>query len=114
MKMHGSLLNGTSAMLQRIPMFKLAACLWRSVPAGKQLLTIWDRICTLLRAREVSTEDVSNKSGMLLRVLHTAAYGRTWWVHTAHNSLHHAEYRHAHHELLSTVLLMHCMVVMYL
>jgi hypothetical protein len=46
--------------------------------AGKQLLSVWDSLCQLLRARQVSVEDVSNKSGMLLRVLHTAAYGTTW------------------------------------
>jgi hypothetical protein len=49
-----------------------------SCPAGKQLLTVWDKLCVLLRARAVSVEDVSNKSGMLLRVLHTAAFGTTW------------------------------------
>lgn len=46
--------------------------------AGKQLLSVWDRLCSLLRARQVSVEDVSNKNGMLLRVLHTAAFGTTW------------------------------------
>jgi hypothetical protein len=39
---------------------------------------VWDRLCVLLRTRAVSVEDVSNKSGMLLRVLHTAAFGTTW------------------------------------
>lgn len=47
--------------------------------AGKQLLSVWDRLCATLRAREVSVEDVSTKCGMLLRVLHTAATGRTWY-----------------------------------
>lgn len=47
---------------------------------GKQLLAVWDSLCQLLRVRQVSVEDVSNKSGMLLRVLHTAAFGTTWWV----------------------------------
>eukprot|EP00775_Hariotina_reticulata_P006176 gene6176-6414_t len=46
---------------------------------GKQLLSVWDRLCSLLRARQVSVEDVSNKNGMLLRVLHTAAFGTTWY-----------------------------------
>ncbi len=45
---------------------------------GQQLMMIWDSLCTLLAAREVSVEDVSNKSGMLLRMLHTSAYGFTW------------------------------------
>lgn len=45
---------------------------------GQQLMALWDALCTLLAAREVSVEDVSNKSGMLLRTLHTVAYGTTW------------------------------------
>ncbi|KIY92328.1 hypothetical protein MNEG_15635 [Monoraphidium neglectum] len=47
--------------------------------AGKQLLLLWDRVCELLRAREVSVEDVSSKGGMLLRILHTIAAGSTWY-----------------------------------
>lgn len=46
---------------------------------GKQLMTLWDALCTLLGAREVSVEDVSNKNGMLLRVLHAAAYRSSWY-----------------------------------
>ena len=45
---------------------------------GQQLMVLWDSLCRLLAAREVSVEDVSNKSGMLLRTLHTVAYGNTW------------------------------------
>ncbi len=45
---------------------------------GRQLMSIWDAICRLLGAREVSVEDVSNKSGMLLRVLHASAFRLTW------------------------------------
>lgn len=29
--------------------------------AGKQIMSIWDKLCTVLRARHVSVEDVSNK-----------------------------------------------------
>ncbi len=47
---------------------------------GTQLMGIWDGLCTQLRAREVSVEDVSAKSGMLLRMLHAAAHEVTWWV----------------------------------
>jgi hypothetical protein len=43
-------------------------------------MAIWDRICYIVCAREVSVEDVSNKSGMLLRLLHSAAHCRTWYV----------------------------------
>lgn len=45
---------------------------------GRQLMHLWDSLCSLLGAREVSVEDVSNKGGMLLRTLHAAAYGETW------------------------------------
>jgi hypothetical protein len=60
------------------PSTAVNCCVAAACPAGKQLLTVWDRLCVLLRARAVSVEDVSNKSGMLLRVLHTAAFGTTW------------------------------------
>lgn len=50
------------------------------VLSGRQLMTLWDGLCGLLSAREVSVEDVSNKSGMLLRLLYTAAHGKTWCV----------------------------------
>eukprot|EP00955_Chlamydomonas_euryale_P036860 350572-Chlamydomonas_euryale.AAC.2 len=46
--------------------------------SGQQLMTIWDSLCVLLAAREVSVEDVSNKGGMLLRTLHPMAHGSTW------------------------------------
>ena len=68
-------------------------------------MDVWDRLCTLLRARKVSVEDVSNKArllslfttveliliaharelcvilqaGMELRVLFAAANGLTWY-----------------------------------
>ena len=29
--------------------------------AGKQIMNLWDHLCTILRARVVSTEDVSSK-----------------------------------------------------
>ncbi len=45
---------------------------------GKQLVGLWDALCGLLCAQEVSVEDVSNKSGMLLRLLHVAAHRKTW------------------------------------
>ncbi|GFH18285.1 PHD-type domain-containing protein, partial [Haematococcus lacustris] len=46
---------------------------------GRRVVGLWDSLCRLLGAREVSVEDVSNKEGMLLRLLHTAAFGRTWY-----------------------------------
>ncbi|CAL8471780.1 g11322 [Coccomyxa elongata] len=50
-----------------------------SALTGRQIMTIWDQLCELLRAREVSVEDVSNKAGMELRVLHMSAYRNTWY-----------------------------------
>jgi len=47
--------------------------------SGSSLLELWDRICTVLRARFVSVEDVSTKSGLPLRVLHSIAHGSTWY-----------------------------------
>ncbi|GAB4820344.1 hypothetical protein N2152v2_007390 [Parachlorella kessleri] len=46
---------------------------------GYQLTKLWDALCTLLRVRAVTTEDVSNKAGLELRVLHTAAHKVTWY-----------------------------------
>lgn len=46
---------------------------------GLQLTQLWDVLCRGLRVRQVTTEDVSNKAGMDLRVLHTAAHGVTWY-----------------------------------
>jgi hypothetical protein len=46
---------------------------------GLQLSALWDVVCQGLRARRVSTEDVSNRAGMELRVVHTAATGQTWY-----------------------------------
>lgn len=51
--------------------------------AGKQMSTVRDSICTLLWAQEVSTADVSNKIGMLSRVLVHGSYSETWWVRLA-------------------------------
>ena len=47
--------------------------------SGSSLLALWDSLCTLLRARLVTVEDVSTKSGLPLRVLHTLAHGSTWY-----------------------------------
>lgn len=40
---------------------------------------IWDRLCEMLRAREVSVEDVSSRGGMPLRIVHAIASGVTWY-----------------------------------
>ena len=46
---------------------------------GYQLVILWDALCQGLRARKVTTEDVSSKVGMELRILYAAAYGFTWY-----------------------------------
>jgi hypothetical protein len=50
-----------------------------STLSGKQLMDAWDALCTTLRARTISVEDVSNKLTLELRVLHPLAYGHTWY-----------------------------------
>ncbi|KAK9799749.1 hypothetical protein WJX73_009158 [Symbiochloris irregularis] len=47
---------------------------------GSQLMQMWDMICSWLRARCISVEDVSNKAGIDLRVLHPIAHGQTWYA----------------------------------
>eukprot|EP00884_Botryococcus_braunii_P013401 jgi/Botrbrau1/22061/Bobra.0024s0070.1 len=46
---------------------------------GRQIMELWDRLCSFLRARKITVEDVSNKSGMELRVLHAVAFQKTWY-----------------------------------
>ncbi|KAL8096782.1 hypothetical protein AgCh_037660 [Apium graveolens] len=47
---------------------------------GKEIMDLWDRICTNLHTRKITVEDVSVKRGMNLRLLHgIAAYGRPWF-----------------------------------
>ncbi|KAK3442503.1 hypothetical protein EUGRSUZ_B02649 [Eucalyptus grandis] len=47
--------------------------------AGFQIMDFWDRLCTGLKARKVSLNDVSYKRGMELRLLHGLAYGEPWF-----------------------------------
>ncbi|CAI5969881.1 unnamed protein product [Closterium sp. NIES-65] len=46
---------------------------------GRQLMGLWDRICTMLNAREVTCMDMSKKLGLDLRLLHGLAYGHSWY-----------------------------------
>lgn len=46
---------------------------------GWQLTALWDALCSGLRVRVVTVEDVSMRGGMELRVLHTVAHGHTWY-----------------------------------
>lgn len=45
---------------------------------GRQVVCFWDALCQLLCVHDVSVEDVANKSGMLLRMLHGVAHKKTW------------------------------------
>ena len=49
------------------------------VLSGQQLIQIWEKICNLLRARDVSVEDVSQKYGVEFRLLNPVACGKTWY-----------------------------------
>ncbi|KAK9277485.1 hypothetical protein L1049_007029 [Liquidambar formosana] len=47
--------------------------------SGYQIMEFWDRLCTGLRARKVSLNDTSRKTGMDLRLLHGIAYSESWF-----------------------------------
>eukprot|EP00210_Caulerpa_lentillifera_P004182 g3988.t1 len=47
---------------------------------GTQLMQFWDAICQLLRVREITVEDVSNRKGMQLRVLLPIARRTTFYM----------------------------------
>ena len=46
---------------------------------GTALLALWDELCSRLRVRFVTVQDVSTKGGLPLRLLHGCAYGCTWY-----------------------------------
>ncbi|XP_048422241.1 PHD finger protein MALE MEIOCYTE DEATH 1 [Pyrus x bretschneideri] len=46
---------------------------------GREIMDLWDRICTNLRTRKISVEDASKKRSMDLRLLHGVAYGHSWF-----------------------------------
>ncbi|XP_049371987.1 PHD finger protein MALE MEIOCYTE DEATH 1-like [Solanum verrucosum] len=46
---------------------------------GREVMDLWDRICTSFRARKITVEDVSRKHMMDLRLLYGVAYGHTWF-----------------------------------
>ncbi|RZC68623.1 hypothetical protein C5167_031792 [Papaver somniferum] len=47
--------------------------------SGQEIMDFWDRICTALKVRKISVEDVSKKGSMDLRLLYGVADGRTWF-----------------------------------
>ncbi|KAF9587023.1 hypothetical protein IFM89_039709 [Coptis chinensis] len=46
---------------------------------GREIMDLWDRICTALRAWKITVEDTSMKRSMNLRLLHGVAYGHSWF-----------------------------------
>ncbi|KAL1569720.1 PHD finger protein MALE MEIOCYTE DEATH 1-like [Salvia divinorum] len=46
---------------------------------GKEIMDLWDRICTTLSARQITVEDLSKKHKMELRLVHGVAYGHSWF-----------------------------------
>ncbi|XP_057527229.1 PHD finger protein MALE MEIOCYTE DEATH 1 [Amaranthus tricolor] len=46
---------------------------------GREIMDLWDRVCTNLHTRKISVEDTSRKRSMDLRLLHGVAYGHTWF-----------------------------------
>ncbi|VFQ99703.1 unnamed protein product [Cuscuta campestris] len=46
---------------------------------GRDLMDLWDRICSNLQVRSVSVEDLSKKHSMDLRLLYGVAYGHSWF-----------------------------------
>lgn len=51
-----------------------------SMYSGTELMRVWDELCSVLRTRMVSVEDVSNKLTMELRILLPLSYGNTWYA----------------------------------
>ncbi|KAK4275005.1 hypothetical protein QN277_018151 [Acacia crassicarpa] len=47
--------------------------------SGREIMDLWDRICTILRTRKIAVEDTSRKRSMDLRLLHGVAYGHSWF-----------------------------------
>ncbi|PON43397.1 Autoimmune regulator [Parasponia andersonii] len=46
---------------------------------GREIMDLWDRICTILQARKITVADASKKRSMDLRLLHGVAYGHPWF-----------------------------------
>uniref|UniRef100_A0A0E0GSW2 Zinc finger PHD-type domain-containing protein n=1 Tax=Oryza nivara TaxID=4536 RepID=A0A0E0GSW2_ORYNI len=48
--------------------------------SGRDIMDIWDRLCSALRARAVSVVDFSQKRSLDLRLLLSVAHGDTWFT----------------------------------
>ncbi|KAL7000721.1 hypothetical protein U1Q18_001874 [Sarracenia purpurea var. burkii] len=46
---------------------------------GYQIMDFWDRLCSGLKARKVSLNDIAQKKSMELRLIHGIAYGQPWF-----------------------------------
>ncbi|KAL5574114.1 hypothetical protein UlMin_023711 [Ulmus minor] len=46
---------------------------------GRELMDLWDRLCTILQTRKITVADTSKKRSMDLRLLHGVAYGHPWF-----------------------------------
>ncbi|KAL4569211.1 hypothetical protein LXL04_024846 [Taraxacum kok-saghyz] len=46
---------------------------------GREVMDLWDRICTTLHTRKISVVDNSKKRKMDLRLLYGVSYGHTWF-----------------------------------
>ncbi|CAF2337787.1 unnamed protein product [Brassica rapa subsp. narinosa] len=46
---------------------------------GHQVMELWDRLCSGLKARKIGLNDASHKKGMELRLLHGVAKGEPWF-----------------------------------
>ncbi|XP_024528151.1 PHD finger protein MALE MEIOCYTE DEATH 1-like [Selaginella moellendorffii] len=47
--------------------------------SGREIMNLWDRLCTMMRARKVSVLDASKKFGTSFRLLHAVAKGQPWY-----------------------------------
>ncbi|KAL2504454.1 PHD finger protein MALE MEIOCYTE DEATH 1 [Abeliophyllum distichum] len=46
---------------------------------GREIMDLWDRLCSLLHTRQITVEDLSKKHKMDLRLLYGVAYGHSWF-----------------------------------
>ncbi|CAI5465363.1 unnamed protein product [Closterium sp. Yama58-4] len=60
------------------------------VLSGRQLMQLWDNICTMLRARVVSVEDLSHKLSFSsdCRLLHTLTFSHSWFARWGYSFAH--------------------------
>ncbi|XP_021730833.1 PHD finger protein MALE MEIOCYTE DEATH 1-like [Chenopodium quinoa] len=64
---------------------------------GREIMDLWDRICTNLHVRKISVEDTSRKRSMDLRILHSVAYGHPWFGRWGYRFSHGSFGVKAHH-----------------